>query len=168
MSSTSSDFYIFTPWSLDLFIRVPSQLHGKHTILQPFRRTEPIVHPTFTFSPPGHWTYSFVCHLNSTESIQSCSHFGALNLLPSLSYQALIFTWVKWSILWLSVLPKETTSKQCHNIETGETRYFSEKPAPSGIWNRARQAVTLTKLRAINIEPRHSVKGDLSPLIWYK
>ena len=98
---------IFTPWSLDLFIRGPSQLRG----------------------------------LNSTESIQSCSHFGALNVsytMPSLSYQVglLIFTWVKWSISGLSALPKDTTSKQCPNIKRRETRYFSENPAPNGIWNR--------------------------------
>ena len=51
--------------------------------------------------PPGHWTCSFVCHSNSPGIIQSCSRFGALNLsytLPSLSYQVLILTWVKWSI----------------------------------------------------------------------
>ena len=39
--------------------------------------------------PPDHWTCSFVCHFNSTESIQACSRFGALNLSytsPSLSY----------------------------------------------------------------------------------
>ena len=86
-----------------------------------------------------YWTYSFVCHLNSTESIQSCSHFGALNLLytlPSLSYQVLIFTWVKWNIWGLSALPKGTTTKQCPNIEGGETWYFSGNPAPSGIRNR--------------------------------
>ena len=34
----------FTPWSLDLFIRVPFQLHGEHTFLQPFRRIGLIVH----------------------------------------------------------------------------------------------------------------------------
>ena len=34
----------------------------------------------FYISPPGHWTCSFLCHFNSTWSIQSCSHFGALNL----------------------------------------------------------------------------------------
>ena len=89
--------------------------------------------------PPGHWTCLFVCHLNSTESIQSCSHFGVLNLsytLPSLSYQVLISTWVKWSIWGLSVLPKDTTPKQCPNIKRGETWYFSENPVPSGIRNR--------------------------------
>ena len=32
--------YIFTPWSLDLFICVPFQLHGEHTVLQPCRRIE--------------------------------------------------------------------------------------------------------------------------------
>ena len=90
----------FTPWSLDLFIRVPFQLPG---------------------------------------SIQSCSRFGALNLsytLPSLSYQVLIFTWVKWSIWGWSVLPKDTPSYPCPKIERGETWYFSENPAPSGIRNR--------------------------------
>ena len=98
--SISSDFYMFTPWSLDLFIRVP-------------------------FPPHGY--------------IQSCSHFGALNLshtLPSLSYQVLIFTWVKWSIWGWSALSKDTTSSQCPKIERGETWYFSENPAPSGIRNR--------------------------------
>ena len=30
----------FSPWLLDLFIRVPFQLHGEHTALQPFRRIE--------------------------------------------------------------------------------------------------------------------------------
>ena len=34
----------FTPWSLDLFIRVSFQLHGEHTVLQPFRHSELIVH----------------------------------------------------------------------------------------------------------------------------
>ena len=85
--------------------------------------------------PPGHLTCSFVCHFNSTESIQSCSRFGALNLsytLPYLSYQVLIFTWVKWSIWGWSALPKDTTSQQCPKIERGETWYFSVNSAPSG------------------------------------
>ena len=66
--------------------------------------------------PSGQSTCSFVCHFNSTKSIQSCSHFGALNLsytLQSLSYQVLIFTWVKWSVWGCSALPKDTASKQC-------------------------------------------------------
>ena len=62
MSSTSSDFYIFTPWSLDLFIRVPSQLHGKHTILQPFRRTETIVDIAISVLPGTHFYLSQVKH----------------------------------------------------------------------------------------------------------
>ena len=31
-------------WSLNLFIRVLFQLHGEHTVLQPFQRIELIVH----------------------------------------------------------------------------------------------------------------------------
>ena len=34
----------FTPLSLDVFICVPFQLHGEHTVLQPFRRIELILH----------------------------------------------------------------------------------------------------------------------------
>ena len=33
----------FTPWSLDLFIRVTFQLQGEHTILQPLQCIELIV-----------------------------------------------------------------------------------------------------------------------------
>ena len=92
-------FYIFTPWLLDLFIRVPYQLHGEQTVLF-FRRIELIIHI-------------------------------AISVL-----QLLIFNWVKWSMWGLSALPKDTTSKQCPNIERGETWYFSENPAPNEIRNR--------------------------------
>ena len=38
--------------------------------------------------------------------------------------------------MWrLSALPKDTTSKQCPDIERGEACYFSENPAPSEIRN---------------------------------
>ena len=33
-----------TPWSLNLLIRLPFQLHGQHTVLQPFWRIELMVH----------------------------------------------------------------------------------------------------------------------------
>ena len=87
----------FTPWSPDLFIRVPFQLHGEHTVLQPFRRIEVILHIVISVLPGTH------------------------------------FTWVKWSIWGLTALPKDTS---CPKIERGETWYFSEIPAPSGIRNR--------------------------------
>ena len=40
-----------TPWSLDLFICVPFQLHGEHTVLQPFRHIELIVHIAISVLP---------------------------------------------------------------------------------------------------------------------
>ena len=54
------------------------------------------------YSEPVRTLYSILslfilCHFNYKESIQSCIHFGALNLsytLPSLSYQGLIYTGV--------------------------------------------------------------------------
>ena len=51
-----------TPWSLDLFIRVPFQLHGKHTVLQPFRRYELIVHIAISVLPGTHFHLSQVKH----------------------------------------------------------------------------------------------------------
>ena len=39
----------------DLFIRVPFQLHGEHTVLQPFRRIELIVHIVISVLPGTHF-----------------------------------------------------------------------------------------------------------------
>ena len=53
----------FTPWSLDLFIRVPFQLPGEHTVLQPFRRIELIIHIAISVLPGTHSHLSQVKHL---------------------------------------------------------------------------------------------------------
>ena len=59
----SSDIRLYlTPWSLDLFIRVPFQLHGEHTVLQPFRRIELIVHIAISVLPGTHFHLSQVKH----------------------------------------------------------------------------------------------------------
>ena len=52
-----------TPWSLDLFIRVLFQLHGEHTVLQPFRRIELIVHIAISVLPGTHFHLSQVKYL---------------------------------------------------------------------------------------------------------
>ena len=52
-----------TPWSLDLFIRVPFQLHWENTVLQPFRRIELIVHIAISVLPGTHFHLSQVKHL---------------------------------------------------------------------------------------------------------
>ena len=80
-----------------------------------FYHVESIRHITLmsslkTYQPTLHFTTwsSLVCHLYSTESIQACSHFGALNLshtFPSLYFQVLIYTWVKWHMWeWSAIL----------------------------------------------------------------
>ena len=53
----------FTPWSLDLFIHVPGQLPGEHTVLQPFRRIELIVHIAISVLPGTNFHLSQVKHL---------------------------------------------------------------------------------------------------------
>ena len=53
----------FTTWSLNLFIHVPFQLPGEHTVLQPFRRIELIVHIAISILPGTHFHLSQVKHL---------------------------------------------------------------------------------------------------------
>ena len=63
----------FTPWSLDLFIRVPFQLHG--TLLQPFLRIELIVHIAISVLP------------ESSEAVEggvSCPRTQHINNVPRL------------------------------------------------------------------------------------
>ena len=55
ISSISSDFYMFTHWSLNMFIRASSQLHGEHTVLQPFRRIEFVIHIAVSVLPDSHF-----------------------------------------------------------------------------------------------------------------
>ena len=66
----------FFLWSLDMFIRVPFQLHGKHTVLQPFRCIELIVHITISVLPGTHFRLSQVKHLwvpcLRTQSSKQC------------------------------------------------------------------------------------------------
>ena len=45
----------FTPWLLDLLIHVPFQLPEEHTVLQPFRRIELIVHIAISVLPGTHF-----------------------------------------------------------------------------------------------------------------
>ena len=51
------------PWSLELFIRLPFQLHGEQTVLQPFRRIELIVHIVISVLPGTYFHLSQVKHL---------------------------------------------------------------------------------------------------------
>ena len=64
----------FTPWSLDLFIRVPFQLHGEHTVQQQFRRIELIVHIAFSVLPGAHLHLSQVEHARVKCNAQGHKH----------------------------------------------------------------------------------------------
>ena len=93
-------------------------------------------------------------HFNSTVSIQSCSHFGALNLsytLPSLSYQVFIFTRVKWSTCGWSALPNDTTSGHFPKIEMGWDIFL--KILNQAGFETARQAATSAERHALSIAP---------------
>ena len=52
--------FLFTPWSLDLFIRVPFKFHVGHTLLQLFRLIELIVHIATSVLPGTHFHLSEV------------------------------------------------------------------------------------------------------------
>ena len=91
----------FTLWSLNLFMRVPFQLPGEQTVLQPFRRIKLIVHIAISVLPGTHFYLSQVKHLRVKCPAQGHTILTMIN-----------------------------------KIERGETWYFSENPAPSGIQNR--------------------------------
>ena len=55
--------YSSPPASPDLFIHVPFQFPGEHTVLQPFRRIELIVHIAISVLPGTHFHLSQVKHL---------------------------------------------------------------------------------------------------------
>ena len=116
LSSISSVFYIFTPWSLDLFSHVPSQLHGEHTVLQPFLRIELIIHISISVLPGTHFCLSQVKH---------------------------------WGVKYIA---------QAHNIDnvpilSWEKHDISLKILHQAGFETARQAATLTRLRALTIAP---------------
>ena len=48
---------------MDLLIRVPFQLHGEHTVLQPFLRIELIIHIAITVLTGSHFHLSQVNQL---------------------------------------------------------------------------------------------------------
>ena len=88
---------------------------------------------------PGRWTCSFMCHFNSLGSIQSCSRFGALNLsytLQSLSYQVLFSPESSEAFEGEVSCPRTQQLNNDPRLRGGETWYFSENPAPSGIRKR--------------------------------
>ena len=55
---------------MDLYIRVPFQLHGEHTVLQPFRRIELIVHIAIYVLPGTPFYLSQVKHLKVKYLVQ--------------------------------------------------------------------------------------------------
>ena len=80
-----------TPWSLDLFIRVLFQLHGEHTVLQPFRRIEQlIVHIAISVLPGTHF------HLRQVKNLRvKCLSQGHNILTMSQDWEGrnIIFFW---------------------------------------------------------------------------
>ena len=84
-----------TPWSLDLFIRVPFQLHGEHTVLQPFRRIELIVHIAISVLPGTESSEAFegevpcprTQHLNNVPRLRGEKHDISLKILHQAGFE---------------------------------------------------------------------------------
>ena len=108
--------------------------------------------------PLGHWTCSFVCHFNSTESIQSCSRFGALNssyTLPSLSYQVGRYSFSpESSEAFEGEVPCPRT-QHLNNVPRlrVEKNDISLKILHQAGFETARQAATLAERHALTIAP---------------
>ena len=135
----------FTIYPLGRFICVPFQLRRDHSVLQPF-----LAHRTY-FSQ----IISFFIHLKLeiALAIPASNEWNIPTRNPAASYIWVISpTWscglLERDNIAIAVLPgthsqisqsykcevpcqrTQTTSKQCH---MGETWYFSENPAPSGV-----------------------------------
>ena len=72
ISNISSDFYIFTPWSLDLFIRVPSQLHGEHSPAA-ISAQQTIIHISI-FVLPVKWNIRGLSDLLKDTTLKQCPY----------------------------------------------------------------------------------------------
>ena len=72
----SADYPPPPPWSLNQFIRLPFQLHGQHTALQPLRHDELIVHIAIFDLPGPHLHMSQVKHVpcQRTQTSKQCPH----------------------------------------------------------------------------------------------
>ena len=90
----------FTPSSLDLFIRVPSQPHGEHTVLQPFRRIELIIHIAIYVLPGTHFHLSQVKHLRA-----KCLAQG-----HNIETMSQYWEWRNMIILWKSCTKRDSKS----------------------------------------------------------
>ena len=93
-----------TPCSLDLFIRVPFQLPGEHTVLQPFPRIELIIHIATSVLPgrPTHFHLSQVKHLRV-----KCLAQGHTILTMSQDWEGRNMTF-----LWKSCTKQDSTSAE--------------------------------------------------------
>ena len=112
----------FTPWSLDLFIHVPFQLPGEHTVLQPFRRIELIVHIAISVLPGTHFHLSQVKHLRV-----KCLAQGHTILTMSQDWEGrnMIFLW-KLHQTGFVTARQAATSEERHALTIA--------PCPSSLW----------------------------------
>ena len=82
-----------TPWSLDLFIRVPFQLHGEHTVLQAFRRIKHLCPTRYSFSPESSEAFEgeVPCprtqHLNNVPRWRGEKHDISLKILHQAGFE---------------------------------------------------------------------------------
>ena len=118
----------FTPCSLDLFIRVSSQLHGEHTVLQPFRRIELIVHTVIcvlpgTFSPESSEAFEgeVPCprtqHQNNVLRLRGEKHDISLIILHQAGVETARQAATSAKLRALAIAPRHTLNFiQCHSI----------------------------------------------------
>ena len=113
----------FTPWSLDLFIRGPSQLHGEHTVLQPFRRIELIMHIDISVLPGTHFHLSQVKQLRvkclaqgQTSILRGEKHDISLKILYQAGFETARQAATSAKLRALTIAP--CPSHFCHIVST--------------------------------------------------
>ena len=104
-----------TPWSLNLSIREPFQLHGEHKVLQPFRRNELIVHIAISVLPGTHFPLSQVKHLRVKCLAQG---HNILTMSQDWEGRNMIFLWKKLHQAGFKTARQAATSAERYALTT--------------------------------------------------
>ena len=115
----------FTSWSLDLFNHVPFELPGEHTVLQPFRCIELIVHIAISVLPGTHFHLSQVKHLRVKCLAQG---HNILTMSQDWEWRNMIFLWNDISLKILHQAGFET-ARQASTL--AERHALTIAPCPS-------------------------------------
>ena len=121
-----------TLWSLDLFIHVPFQLPGEHTVLQPFRRIElPCLSTRYSFSPEsseafeGEVSCPRTHHPNNVPRLRGEKHDISLKILHQAVFETALqaATLAERNAVTIAPCPSHCCQLICNDLLTSQLIY---------------------------------------------